>query len=110
MKGPRRRFNDQFRHEAGTAFIRSKAQAIFRGEEWNLTLEEYFALWRDIDRWRQRGRTPDSLVMTRWDFELPWDKDNCCIITRQQQLVISVRRRYNRDTSDQYQGAIVYGH
>ena len=110
MRGPQRRYKNQFLHDCNLAFVRSRAQARFRNEQWDLTLEQYIVFWRDEDRWRQRGRAADSLVLTRWDIEKPWNKKNCCIITRQQQLEISVRRKYNRDERDLYQGAITYGH
>lgn len=110
MKGPQRRYKDQFLHDCNLAFVRSRAQARFRNEPWDLTLEQYMVFWRDEDRWGQRGRKPHDLVLTRLDPDEAWDKDNCCIITRQQQLEINVRRRHNRDVGSLYEGAIEYGH
>lgn len=71
---------DPVRHAQHIAYGRAKCQAQFRGEGWDLTFEEFEALWQD--RWHLRGRIKDSLCMSRLDYDLPWSITNCDIITR----------------------------
>lgn len=80
-----RKFRDPVDHERHIQYWRRKAQAIFRKEGWDMSMEEFFELWtRDL--WPQRGRKRDELVMIRKDIEKPWSKENCLIVTRYQQL------------------------
>lgn len=71
---------DPISHEQYTAWGRSRAQAHFRGEEWHLTFEEYQQIW--AGQWHLRGRTRNTLCMSRSDNDLPWSRNNCDIITR----------------------------
>lgn len=83
LKG--RKYKDEMEHAKHWAFLRQRAQAKFRKEEWTLTIEEYFLLWTN-DLWVQRGRQPEKLCMIRDDVEKPWSMDNCLIVSRYQQL------------------------
>ena len=74
MPWPKRRFKDDFSHYRAKAFIRSKAQASFRGEGWTLTLLEYFDIWSTPELWQQRGRASYDLVLTRIDEEGAWNE------------------------------------
>jgi len=80
-----RKFKNEIEHRKHWGYLRQKAQANFREEGWQLTIEEYFELWRD-DLWANRGRGADNYCMVRVDPEKPWSIDNCVIITRYQQL------------------------
>lgn len=82
---------DEFRHDMYTPWMRSRAQATFRNEGWDLTFEEYYDLWKDD--WHNRGRKPDDVCMTRRDPDLSWSKDNCYIITRKEHLAEQGRAR-----------------
>ena len=64
------------------AYVQQRNQARWREETWTLTLEQYQQLW--ADHWAQRGRLSTSYMMTRINADLPWDRTNCCVITRQQ--------------------------
>jgi hypothetical protein len=85
---------DEFRHSMHMPFLKSKAQAKFRNEEFNLTFDEFYDLWKD--RWTQRGRNPDDYCMTRDDVEKPWQKNNILIISRNEQLIRSRLINENR--------------
>lgn len=88
-----RKFQDLIDHERHIQYCRRKAQANFRNEGWDMTIEEYFELWtREL--WPQRGRKRDDLVMIRRDVEKPWSRENCCIVTRYQQLCRYKTMRY----------------
>lgn len=94
LKG--RKFQDELLHKKHWGFLRQKAQANFRGEGWELTIEEFFELWTD-DLWAQRGRKIDNYCMVRIDPEKSWSKENCAIILRYQQLVRNRNPRKNPD-------------
>lgn len=81
---------DPLLHEMYHPWQVAKAQAKYRGEEWNLTFEEYADMWRP--QWHLRGRGSDQYCMTRYDEEKPWDKTNAYIILRLEQQRLHVKR------------------
>lgn len=85
----KRMYYDQDLHEQHVAFLRARAQANFRKEEWQLTIEDYFKLWSED--WYERGRARDSKVLARIDFEQGWTLDNVEITTRYEQLMRKFR-------------------
>jgi hypothetical protein len=107
-KGQQKMFKDKFDQSRRLAWIRSKCQANFRGELWNLTWEEFCHFWSDLKLWRQRGRAEQDLVLTRYDPEGAWDRDNCCIINRKAQLTIGIKRKWNLPEEEFYKDAIWY--
>ena len=78
---------DLQRHEQYTAFLRQRAQANFRKEQWQLTFEQFVTLWQDL--WTQRGRTSTDLCMSRWNYDLPWNVENCKIMSRGEHVRVS---------------------
>jgi hypothetical protein len=100
---------DQFSTKRRTAWARSRAQAAFRGEAWRLTFDDFCTFWSTEERWHQRGRDTDALVLSRFDYEKGWTKKNCCIITRYQHLCASRARRSGKDMNQFYEGALTYG-
>jgi len=73
---------DEIRHNLYVMCSRSKAQAEYRGEGWSLTHDEYIDLWLEDDRYKNKGRAPENLCMTRIDPELDWSPNNVHIISR----------------------------
>jgi hypothetical protein len=92
MKG--RKYQDEIQHKKHWGFLRQKAQAKFRGEGWDMTIDEFFEIWPD-ELWAKRGRSPDNYCMVRVDIEKPWSLDNCVIVIRYQQLVRGKNPRLN---------------
>lgn len=92
---------EQMRHRS---FTRSRCQAHFRGEVWELTLEEWRLLWTP-ERWSQRGKATDSLCMTRIDPTQPWNKVNACVVTRVNHLQMKAIFKYGGDITPHLQGA-----
>ena len=87
-KGPRphaRRFPDPIDHERFMAWHKSRQQAIFRNEPWDLTVEDWFELWTK-PKWARRGRRRQDLCMIRQDNTISWNIDNCKIVSRLYQL------------------------
>jgi hypothetical protein len=103
-----KRIKDAFTHARNLAFVRSRAQANFRGEQWDLTFQEFCHFWNNEQLWNQRGRKVTALVLTRWDCEKPWNRKNCCIIARGDQLLAKIERYWGKDDSEYYKDAIWY--
>lgn len=62
------------------SWSRMKAQAKFRNEPWDLSWDDYLAIWEG--RWHLRGVIKDSLCLTRRDWSKGWTRDNVEITTR----------------------------
>lgn len=73
-----------FKHSMYMPWQQAKAQAKFRGEDFELEFEDYYEFWQKD--WDNRGRLPDNMCMTRIDSEGAWSRDNCLIITRREHL------------------------
>jgi hypothetical protein len=84
---------DEFRHSLYIPWLKAKAQASFRKEEWTLTFEEWFDLWKDC--WHKRGRGAEDLCMTRADFDGVWSRENTVIRIRREHLKIQGEMRSN---------------
>jgi len=76
---------DEYKHSMYVPWMKAKAQANFRGEEWDLSFDEFYLLWRE--EWPNRGRQPEDMVMTREDTEGVWNKKNTILMTRREHLV-----------------------
>jgi hypothetical protein len=99
---------DNFSNERARAFVRSRSQAWYRKEQWDLTRPEFFRFWHTPALWNQRGRAVTDLVLTRRDYTGPWSRDNCCIITRYNHLLLKSAIRWNKDTTIHYEGCLLY--
>ena len=91
------------------AFVRSRSQAWFRNESWELTWEDYQVFWKTTSRWARRGRRNEDLVLTRLDPTKPWNRDNCCILTRLNSLGANGSARAGNSTDKYFTKAILYG-
>lgn len=65
-------------------YCQMKAQAKFRKEEFLLTWDEFQQLW--AGKWHLRGRQSNSLCMTRYDWDGPWDLANTQVVERVEHL------------------------
>lgn len=84
-KSKSRRFQDDFQHELFLNWHKHRSQARFRGEGYNLKVEDFFKLWQP-DLWQRRGRKRDELCLIRQDENTAWSLDNCRVVTRLYQL------------------------
>ena len=75
---------DPVRHRLWLEHQRNRAQAKYRGQEWNISVEEFIELWMEDDRYKHRGRDTNSLCMTRIDKHKPWQPDNVYFPTRRE--------------------------
>ena len=69
-------------HKKFLVWIQQRNQAQWREEGWDFSLEDWIEMWGPW--YALRGRDRGSYCMTRKDVELPWTKDNCQVITRQE--------------------------
>lgn len=83
---------DPLMHEMNMPFLRARAQCKFRNEPFELTFDDWYAIWRD--HWHLRGRGIDDYCLVRIDDSLPWSVNNCQIQQRREQL----RRYFNPHT------------
>jgi hypothetical protein len=82
---------DPERHKLYVPFLKQKAQAMFRKELWDLTFDQWEALWDG--RFHLRGRRSDDLCMTMSDPDLGWTTTNAVIVTRREQLKQQMTQR-----------------
>ena len=66
------------------AWLVLHCQARYRGEECEITEQEFFDLWAPY--WLRRGRGSSDITMTRIDPESAWRRDNVEFITRKEHL------------------------
>ena len=71
---------DPEHHAKYIAWQRARAQANYRKEEWQITFQDWVAVWGE--NWHRRGRSPDSLVMMRRRWQEPWTKRNAQLVDR----------------------------
>ena len=82
---------DPQRRDKYYAYLKHKAQANFRGEEYSLTWEDWEDLWCEPN-WSNRGRKITDLCLTRLDYKGPWSVDNVIVCTRRQHFDIKMEQ------------------
>ena len=87
---------DPVRHDKYYAWLKHRAQAKYRGEEYSITWEQWETLWTD-DLFLQRGRRSDSMCLTRFNFEGEWCVDNVHIVTRLEHLKSKTKDKQDSD-------------
>ena len=86
-----RKFQDDRLTSMNTCFVRARAQAWYRNEEWDLTVEEYIEMWDE--HYDNKGRGKEDYAWTRIDQEGPWTKDNIIIGKRGEIIVKNNMRK-----------------
>lgn len=76
---------DPLRREKYYAWLKHRAQARHRKEDYDLTWPEWEDLWTD-DAFLARGRNPENLCLTRIDQLGAWSRDNVEVVTRLEHL------------------------
>ena len=99
-------YPDEFTQERRLAWVRSRNQARFRDEEWNLSFEEFCSIWSDPAAWSRRGRKGDDLVLTRRNHRGPWNTANVKIISRLNQIRITHAITAGRDYGEYFEESI----
>lgn len=78
-------YKDPKVHKKHLPFLRARAQAHFRKEQWDLTMDDWCEIWTD-EAWANRGRGSNQTALTRIDLNQGWTRDNVELLTRSQQL------------------------
>lgn len=97
--GPRpntRRYPDDDDHKLFMDCMRARAQAWYHGQEWLIAEDDYIAMWRENDRYLNKGRHNDQFCMVRRNYDLPWTLDNVQIITRLEHYQICSREKIGK--------------
>jgi hypothetical protein len=77
--------SDPFRREKYYAYIKHRAQAKHRKEDYELTWDDWEALWSD-ELFLLRGRKRDDMCITRVNKTQPWSASNVVVVSRLEQL------------------------
>lgn len=85
------RVQGEIPHKQNLAHQRHRAQARFRGEDYELSFEEFQYLWQD--HWQERGRARNQYCLHRIDPEMPWQIGNVVCIQRIEYLKFPNARR-----------------
>ena len=97
----KKKITDPLLHARHLGFHRSRCQAKFRGEDWQLTEQDWNAIWTP-ERWRRRGRHIDDLCLCLIDEFGAWTTDNVIMLTRHTQLKIKNLKFHNMPYEDLY--------
>ena len=81
------------------AFYRQRCQAKARQEPWNMTYEQWYAIWDG--NWDKRGRHKGAWRMRRIDYNLPWQPDNIQLIANKFKLPAAPWKRGTRKDATQ---------
>jgi hypothetical protein len=76
---------DLFQREKYYAYLKHKSQARFRNEPYDLTWADWQTLWPD-DRFDKRGRSKESLCISRLNRNDSWNLNNCLVTERYNHL------------------------
>jgi hypothetical protein len=83
---------DPLRRKKYYAWLKHRAQAHYRLEEYLLEWPHWELIWSDED-FVKRGRGADSLCLMLVDREAAWSHDNVEVVTRVKQLQAAGRRK-----------------
>ena len=97
---------DKELHDMYTPWMKARAQAHFRGEDWEMTFDDWVDLWKDD--WLQRGRARFDKCMSRKDPDGAWSRSNTIVITRHEHLKLQAEHR--RSTGIGYKGQPIKRH
>ncbi len=93
---------DPVRHEQYNAWLKARAQANFRGEQYDISFQDWVDIWGT--NWHRRGRSPDSLVLMRRRWQEPWTKKNAQLVDRptfhQRQAKIKAEKKILRSKDE----------
>jgi hypothetical protein len=67
-------------HAQYCSWLQMRAQANYRGEDFQLSFTDYQQLW--AQHWHQKGRGTDSYCLTRDDLDGAWTLANTICMSR----------------------------
>lgn len=72
---------DEYKHSMYRPYTQKKALANYNNQEWKLTFDEFYGLWRE--HWNDRGMKPENYAMTRLNKSKPWEYYNVAVVKRE---------------------------
>lgn len=87
-------------HQQYIAWLKMKAQAVFRGEPWQFEFEDFQQVWQG--HWERKGRGKDDYCLTRTNIQEAWSKDNVECIPRIDHLRRSQQRKKEMRQNGKY--------
>lgn len=87
----RRIYKDDLTHDQYVAWMRMKAQAIFRDEEWDLSWTDFHCKWAPY--WHLRGMKASAYCMSRIDPNKPWDNENAVCVSRDEHRRMNPKKK-----------------
>ena len=103
MNKSRHGLKDSFDIDRYKVYRQAEYQARYRGEEWEITFDQWCQIWRDKNTWAQRGRGVDDLSMTRRDPTRPWSYDNVMVLSRLDQIRLRNSRYWGTELKTEIQ-------
>lgn len=91
------------------AYQRHRAQALFRGEGYDLSEDYWNSIWTE-ERFKLRGMRAECLCLSRRDVARPWAPGNLVLMTRQVQLNINNKMIHGIEHGDLYRNIIWTDH
>lgn len=89
-----RKYQEPLKYKKFIDFLKSRAQANFRKEPWELSEQQFFRIWSD-ERYLRKGRGSIDLCMTRIDPDDSWREGNIAVLNRRLQIQIRNKRKWN---------------
>ena len=86
--------SDPVRRDKYYGWMKHRAQAKFRGEDYDLEWPEWESLWND-ELWHKRGRSTDCYCLMREDITDSWHAGNVSLVPRSVYLKRSKEYRSN---------------
>ena len=85
--------HDERKTDAYMKYLRSKAQAKYRMEHWDLTFDQWWNSWESSGKYDERTNDKHGYCMIQSDPDLGWIEENLLIISREQHLKTQHQRR-----------------
>lgn len=90
------RFTDPVLKSLRRSYTRSKCQAKYRGQTWNIEFEEYLEIWRVGEEYLKPGRGKSDFHLGRKDITKGWSVDNVQVLNRGQHLSERMLKQYEK--------------
>lgn len=76
---------DKIRRNKYYAYLKHRSQCRWRKEDYDLSFEDWERFWPD-ELFEKRGRSAESLLLTREDMRAGWTAENCFVQSRTDHL------------------------
>ena len=72
--------SDPVLHDQYNAWLKARSQAWYRGEQYDISFDDWVQLWSD--QWHRRGRFRDCLMLMKRRWQEPWSSHNAQLVNR----------------------------